>query len=215
MGSTGRRKQCVPRPQSVSFSNCGLTDSSRQLAEGGPVGEELAGQVGYFGIFDGYVRAKDFTQPHANHASHLFANRHGGQHVAQYLHERLHAMIEEVSKSSIDDVVQFHKKLGEPRRSSSIDYTESKQFLSFRWLFQTIQGRRITAMGPSSGLSRQVDTRRTNHAHVSPSTLVRLPYVCRDPVKLILLRIGGPTRAFSRRHKAMRIHSVRRTCTFP
>jgi hypothetical protein len=49
----------------------------------------------------------------AQRRSSFISDRHGGQHVAQYLHERLHAMIEEVHKSSIDDVVLFYKKLGQ------------------------------------------------------------------------------------------------------
>ncbi|KAJ9127632.1 hypothetical protein QFC24_001042 [Naganishia onofrii] len=78
-----------PAELEISLRKHGIEWSPTQL-EPGQAGHDLAGQVAYFGIFDG----------------------HGGQHVSQYLYERLHAMIEEVSKSSIDDVVQFHKKLG-------------------------------------------------------------------------------------------------------
>ncbi|GHJ86654.1 hypothetical protein NliqN6_3056 [Naganishia liquefaciens] len=79
-----------PAELELTYQKHGIDWSPKALLERGSSGETLAGQVGYFGIFDG----------------------HGGQHVSQYLHERLHAMIEEVSKSSIDDVVLFHKKLG-------------------------------------------------------------------------------------------------------
>ncbi len=39
-------------------------------------------------------------------------NRHGGSQVSQYLHERLHEIIEEVDKKDIDDVVEYTKAIG-------------------------------------------------------------------------------------------------------
>lgn len=52
--------------------------------------EEGNRQVAYFAIFDG----------------------HGGSQVSQYLHEKLHEIIEEVDKKDIDDVVEYTKAIG-------------------------------------------------------------------------------------------------------
>ena len=38
--------------------------------------------------------------------------RHGGQHVSEHLHKRLHGMIEEVDKVTIDETIAFTKRLG-------------------------------------------------------------------------------------------------------
>ena len=53
-----------PKAVSWSFAKLfGRADLNRvsQLLERGPSGEELAGQVGYFGIFDGYVHFHFFS----------------------------------------------------------------------------------------------------------------------------------------------------------
>lgn len=47
--------------------------------------------------------------------------RHGGQHVSEHLHKRLHGMIEEVDKVTIDETIAFTKRLG-----GSLDVTREQ-----------------------------------------------------------------------------------------
>jgi protein phosphatase PTC6 len=59
----------------------------------------------------------------------LLPNRHGGPQVSQYLHEKLHSIIEEVDKKEIDEVVKFTTGIGMSCRPRH----QNQHFFLNRW----------------------------------------------------------------------------------
>lgn len=68
---------------------------------------------GCYSLSSSLLLKRNIIPTHLHHNFDLRPTRsHGGQHVSEHLHKRLHGMIEEVDRVTIDETIAFTKRLG-------------------------------------------------------------------------------------------------------
>lgn len=88
----------------------------------GHIGETLAGQVVFAGIYDGYVSYVLITMYQARHSDEdrRFEIRHGGNAVSGFLQKELHALFEQVDPSEVPELVSGLQGVGSHRASIAV-----------------------------------------------------------------------------------------------